>query len=82
MNIQDEIRNALKPLGDVVHTVSVYSGTIEGEPVLESLRYPIFLNTDDPDSYKQRIESLLRDAGLADILIEIKRNPEHRQSAP
>ncbi len=76
MNIQDEIRNALKPLGDVVHTVSVYSGTIEGEPVLGSLRYEIFLNTDDPEAYRDQIETLLRDAGLADIPIEINSNPE------
>jgi hypothetical protein len=81
MNRQDQIRNALKPLGNVVHTVTAFWGVSGDNPVPESACYPIVINA-DPDSCRDQIESQLRGAGLADIPIEIMRNPEYPQSAP
>jgi hypothetical protein len=74
-----EIRNALSPLGNVVETVSGSAASYlsdDGVPNPGSEHYTIHLNTDDPDSYQDRIVSLLRAAGLVDIPFEIKRNPE------
>jgi hypothetical protein len=78
MSQQDDIQNALKPLGDLVHTLPLFSGYSGAQPGPDSVRYHIVLNTDDPESYRDRIESLLRDAGLADTPIELVRNPEFR----
>jgi hypothetical protein len=76
-----DISNALKPLGPMLYTVMVSSGTIEGITIPETTRYKIILNTDDPDSYKSQIESLLRASGLADVPIVLLGKSAHGQSS-
>src|SRR5215213_122425 len=57
MSIVDDVRDALKPLGNVVHDVLPGAfASYEGALVSAGTSVAILLNIDDPDSYRHDIE--------------------------
>ena len=76
MSIVDDVRDALKPLGNVVHDVLPGAfASYEGALVSARTSVAILLNIDDPDSYRHEIERLLREAGLTGVRATLHANP-------
>jgi hypothetical protein len=78
MSIYDDARDASEPLHNVVHDVlpgpfARYGGglVVGGTPVT------VLLHTDDPEAYRDQIESLPHEAGLANVRLGLRRNPLH-----
>ncbi len=76
MSIVDDVRDALKPLGNVVHDVLPGAfASYEGALVPTGTSVAILLNIDDPESYRHEIERLLREAGPTEIRLTLHANP-------
>ena len=76
MSIVDDVRDALKPLGNVVHDVLPGAfASYEGALVSAGTSVAILLNINDPDSYRHEIERLLREAGLTGVRATLHANP-------
>ena len=79
MTAADEVRKALKDFKPEHSVQDRYWGSYgKGSPVPPGRRVVVLIKTDDPESYRAEIESLLQQAGLTDIHLEleIKHPPE------
>jgi hypothetical protein len=78
MSVVDNVRRALKPLHPLVHAVRPGPfATYEDELVSAGTPVTLQLNTDDPESYRDEIQRLLREAGLVGLRLTLTSNPLH-----
>jgi hypothetical protein len=70
MDMETRMQEALKPLDN---QGLVYMVVLPDEPVPPLAI--VFLNADDPESYRPEIEYLLKEAGLTKIEVALRHNP-------
>ena len=78
MSIYDDARDSSEALHNVVHDVLPGPfARYEGGLVVGGAPVTALLNTDDPEAYRDQIESLLHDSGLANVRVGLRRNHLH-----
>jgi hypothetical protein len=76
MSVVDDVRRALRPLHPLVHAVLPGPfAAYEDGLVLAGTPVTLQLNTDDPESHRNEIQRLLREAGLMGLRLTLKSNP-------
>ena len=69
MNLEDEVRSALKPLinrGLVVNVQwGVQAGHIEGGPIPQKVIIELTVDASDPEQHRAEVDRAIEDAGLA-----------------
>jgi hypothetical protein len=83
MSIEGDVRKALMSLirTELVHTVlPEISARSQGEAVAPGTSVTVLLNASNPELHREKIERLLKSAGLAGINFTIQRNPLYHQT--